>query len=93
MARHETLVLLPETWTQLTNSDVQSIVIQNQKFRTLLIMATVGAVAPTTTNGAWRYEQTRGEILVIADLFPGISGANRIYAFTNEAGLVTVSHA
>ena len=93
MPRQTTIALSPGVWTQLTDANASVVVVVNTTYEQLWIMATVGAVAPTTLNGAYPYERLRGDRLVLADMFPGVSGANRLYGFCLGAGIVSVSHA
>lgn len=93
MAR--TVTLPPKTWTQITTSNATKIVFQNQNegASPLFVKATVGEVAPTSIDGSWMYLGTKGELLVIADWFPDVSGANRVYVYSETGGRVAVAHA
>lgn len=94
MARNETLDLVADTWTQLTSGNVTTITFQNNGTDPILVKGTVGANAPTDEEGAIIYESGEGEKNArLADLFPGVSGANRVYAKCADAGVVMVSHA
>lgn len=94
MARNTTINVPAVTWTQLTSADVTSITFQNVSGNFVLIKATVGANAPSDTTGAIRYNPGQGERNVaLSDLFPGVSGANRVYAYSVDGAAVVVSHA
>lgn len=98
MAQNTNIVIAADTWTLLTNSDVSNITFQVLGQNFIYLKATVGAVAPTDTTGAIIYDFREGEANAsLADLFPGITGANRVYAYPgNESGgaaKVMVSHA
>lgn len=94
MAQNTTITLEAGVWTQLTDADVTSITFQNTGGYHILVAGTVGATAPTNTNGALRYNPGQGERNVaLSDLFPGIS-ATRVYALCSAGSVgVTVSHA
>ena len=94
MARNANVSLTAATWTQLTSANVTSITFQNKSGAEVLIKGTVGANAPTDLDGAIRYDFGEGERnAALSDLFPGVSGANRVYAYCQSAGVVMVSHA
>jgi len=83
-------------WTLLTDSDVTALRVQNTAPTAIFLMGTVGATAPSSTAGAMRLDA--GAVLLadvlLADLFPGVSGANRVYAYSEYQGAtVSVSHA
>ena len=94
MPRNTTVAVPARTWTQLTNADVSAIRVQNLNGYPIKIMGTVGAVAPTTDAGALVLAagQAIAADLTLAQLFPGVSGANRVYAFSDAPALVSVSH-
>lgn len=88
-------VLVPtNTWTQLTNADVTAITFLNRGGRPIWIQATLGATPPSDLVGAIPYPPGFGEDSgkPLSDLFPGVIGANRVYAYTESACLVQVSH-
>ena len=94
MARNETLEVKSQTWSQLTNGDVSAITFQNQGPGDILVVATTSAAAPSTTSGTIRYKDGEGESnAALADLFPGVSSGDRVYAFGAGACSVFVSHA
>lgn len=96
MAQNTTLTLQPKTWTQLTNSDISAISFQVISSQVpVMIKATVGAVAPTNETGSVAYNRFEGEAgMALATMFSGLTGANRIYAYTETgAASVFVSHA
>ena len=95
MPQNATVAVSARTWTQLTNSDVSALRVQNLNGYPIEIMGTVGAVAPTSDAGALVLAagQAIAADLTLAQLFPGVSGANRVYAFSDIATTVSVSHA
>lgn len=94
MARNTTVTLVAETWTQLTDADVFTITFQNRGDYHILVKATTDTSAPSDATGAIRYNPGQGERNVsVADLFPGIANADRIWAYSDRAVDVMVSHA
>lgn len=94
MALNDTITLTASGWTQLTNANVTAITFQNTGSYHILVKGTVGATPPTNGDGAIRYNPGQGEKNAnLSDLFPGVSGANRVYAYSVEAINVMVSHA
>jgi hypothetical protein len=94
MAQNTTVTLTAGTWTQLTNANVTAITFQNTSSHHMFVAGTVGASAPSSTSGAIRYNPGQGEKnAALTDLFPGTSGANRVYAYSVNALDVMVSHA
>ena len=96
MPQNVTVTAPSGVWTQLTDANVTNITFQNVSAPIMLIKGTVGATAPTDTAGALNYERGQGERNVaLADLFPGVSGVNRVWAYASNGaqGSVMVSHA
>ena len=93
MARNANIPLDPSVWTQITNADVTALRVQSLSGCTIRLMATAGAVAPTDDEGALTLMPNAilASDLTLADLWPGVAGANRVYA--KGAGDVSVSHA
>lgn len=82
------------TWTLLTNADVSSARVQNVSGYRIKIQGTVGAVAPTSDEGSIFLMPSQGfnAEISLSDIFPGVSGVNRLYAFCETAVPVSVSH-
>lgn len=95
MARHTTIDLTSDTYTELTNADVTSIT----------IAATGGDIwlFPTTTAGSPGLDNVgaillpRGQALIneaLADLFPGVASVARVHGRAQGvAAKAYVSHA
>lgn len=83
------------TWTQLTTDNVSAIRIYNRSLFSVNIAATFGVSTPTTTSGALELGggETMAADLTLAQLFPGITGANRVWAFSTAPVVLSVSHA
>ena len=93
MAQNTDIVLVADTWTQLTDADVTNITFQNKGTYHILVAGTTGASAPTGNDGSIRYNRGQGERNVaLTDLFAGIA-AKRVWAFSEKKLEVMVSHA
>lgn len=80
-------------WIQLTESNVDRITFQNLGVNNLYVKATNGANEPSNASGALEYPGAAKENYVrLSDLFPGISGANRLWAYAESSTTVFVSH-
>ena len=94
MAQNTTVDIPAATWTQITDANVTSITFQNISGNFVRVKGTVGATAPTDLSGSLRYNPGQGERNVaLTDLFPGISGVNRVYVFADSGAQVVVSNA
>ena len=93
MAQNTTITLTAGQWTQLTNADANSVTFQNTGGYHILLKGTTDATAPTDNTGAIRANPGQGELnVLLADLFPGISAA-RLWAYSEQAVGVFISHA
>ena len=95
MPQSDTKPIPKWTWTQLTDADVTAITFQNVGGAVMLVEATNGGTAPTSTAGALEYRPGQGENNVtVANLFAGVTTANRVWAWgRDDATVATVSHA
>jgi hypothetical protein len=94
MARQTTVNVPANAWTQITDADVTAITFQNVSGYAVRIRATNGTSAPTDQAGALTYGPGQGERnVLLADLSPGVAGANRVWAFSELPVSVAVSHA
>ncbi|NEX45171.1 hypothetical protein G3572_03065 [Rhodobacter sp. ETT8] len=87
--------LVTNAWTEITDGNVAAISFQNQSGYSVYIRGTLGTTPPTGTAGI-EYGPGQGERnAALADLFPGVAGANRVWARAAGAGsaLVWVSNA
>ena len=91
MPRNATVSIPNQSWTELTANDITEItfaVLGNE----CIVMATTGA-APTVIDGI-EYRRGEGEAKrALADLFPGVSGADRLWCYSLFGTQVFVSHA
>ncbi len=94
MAQNTTITVPSRAWTQLTDADITSITFQNIGSSHIFIKATTDTTAPTNFAGAIRYNPGQGERNVaLSDLFPGLAGRDRVWAYAEDATPVVVSHA
>ena len=94
MANNTTVNVDANGWTLLTAADVAQLTFQNVSHNFVFIKATVGATPPASLAGAVRYNPGQGERnVLLTDLFPGVTGANRVYAWADSAASVMVSYA
>jgi len=95
MARNNNVDIPLATWTQLTNANASAIRVQSVSATEMMLQATNGVTAPTTLVGV--IVLTGGNVLAadltIAQLWPGVAGANRVWAFANAVSVASVSHA
>lgn len=95
MAQNTTIAVPARTWTLLTDSNVTAIRAQVRGYRTVELVGTVGATPPSDTTGSITLADygILTSDLTLAVLFPGVSGANRVYAWCEQDAQVGVSHA
>ena len=94
MPQNTTVNIAANTWTQITDANVTALTFQNISGNFVRVKGTVGATAPTDLAGSLRYNPGQGERNVaLTDLFPGISGVNRLYVFADSGAQVVVSNA
>lgn len=96
MPAQNTDVHLPKkTWVLLTSGDVTALRVKEKFGFPVKLKATVGPVAPTNDTGSvdlLGYEGMATDV-TLAQLFPGVTGANRVYGYCDYATVVSVSHA
>ena len=94
MAQNTTITVPAGAWTQLTDADITSITFQNIGSNHIMVKATTDGTAPTNYAGAIRYNPGQGERNVaLSDLFPGLAGRDRLWAYATDATQIVVSHA
>lgn len=93
MAQQTTIALTNDEWTLLTDSDVTSLTVQAQG-ADVWLKATTDTTAPTSMTGSILLP--RNSMFVneaMTDLFPGLTGADRVWGRTTGAnGQALVSH-
>lgn len=94
MARNETITIPAGEWTELTAGDVSAIRVQSLNGNRILLMAG-SASEPVAASGA--IELNSREIIsanyTLADLWPGLPDATRVWAYCVYSARVSVSHA
>ena len=95
MARNATIELPAKTWTELTAGNVTTLRVQNLGHQPIMILATVGSVEPTSRDGGLMIQPGFGLTadVTLEHLFPGVAGANRVWAVSPISGAASVSHA
>lgn len=90
-----TTIPVGSNWTLLTDANITAITFQNTGSGAFFIQGTVGANAPGAGTGGLVYRPNEGESnRALSELFPGVSGVNRVYArATSLATEAFVSHA
>ena len=96
MAKHELQTVTNADPQEITAGDVTHISVQNQdRGRILLLYPSVDGVAPV--EGAASIQLPPGQMFVneaLVDLFPGVSGVNRVFGQAPSGKVVAlVSHA
>lgn len=94
MAQNITITCEAGKWTLIASNDIDAIRVQNLSGGVCHLQATQGTVEPEGRDGAMVLP--KGAILV-ADLpldaiFPGVDGANRIWAMPVGTVVLSVSH-
>lgn len=94
MPRNTTVPVPAHAWTEITDANVASITFQNQCSTVLLVKGTVGSVTPTDDLGSIVYPPMSGEVsAILTELFPGVTGVNRVFVKPVTSGWVAVGHA
>lgn len=95
MAFHDNVALVKGVWRQVTNGNVTALRVQNRGGYPVFLQATIGEVEPADLRGALelRPGDTLAADLTLAQLWPGVAGANRIYAWCASNSEVSASHA
>jgi hypothetical protein len=84
-------------WALITDANVTEITFQNTGSGPIFIRGTNGVSAPNATDEGLVYRPNEGESSrALNELFPGVTGVNRVWARSHATSLVTrvfVSHA
>lgn len=93
MARDAVITVTAKTWTELTNGDITDITFQ-VRGGACIIAGTSGSSPSADSRVGVRYLDGQGERnAALSDLFPGVSSADRVWAYSNTDSAVYVSHA
>jgi hypothetical protein len=94
MPRNEKLEVPRGNPVELTTADTNYIRVQNTGEVTVRLVAAVGPAAPDFDLAPIDLNPTQAIFLELDKMWPGISGANRLYADCDQVyGQVSVSHA
>lgn len=95
MPQNTTITCPPGVWTLLTDSDVDAVRVVNMGREGIWLQGTAGTTPPTDVDGALPLlpNQILAADLTLEQVFPGVTGANRVYALATAETRVSVSHA
>lgn len=95
MPRNQTVTINARQWTELTGGDATAIRVQSLTGNTVKILATSGTTPPTDDGGAIELadQDVIGANYTLADLWPGVAGARRVWGWCQYRANVSVSHA
>jgi hypothetical protein len=95
MPQHLDITLPANVSTLLTDADVTAARVHNPGGFDVQLQATAGATPPASWGGAITLgaRQTLATDLTLVQLFPGVTGANRVHARSAVTTVVSVSHA
>jgi hypothetical protein len=81
-------------WTELTESETEYVTFQNVGYAPVFIKAAADASQPADANGALEFPPAAQALSYnLTDMFPGISSANRLWAYSCFDTSVAISHA
>lgn len=91
MAKNDSVSLVADAWTQLTDDDCTRITVVNEGPDTVWVSGTTSASAPSDKSGAYPIPPGQSVSDDMTALWPGLA-AVRVYAITHVVGHVSVSH-
>jgi hypothetical protein len=81
-------------WVELTTENATYVTFQNIGTETVYVKGTSGAIAPIDANGSLEFPPASQAVsYLLSDMFPGISGVNRLWAYADAETFVMISHA
>jgi hypothetical protein len=81
------------SWVELTTETTSGVTIQNTGYAPVFIKATSSASAPSNTDGALEFPAANAALSIsLSSTFLGISGANRLWAYSWFDTTVAISH-
>ena len=93
MPKNTTETLASGAWVEITANDITAVTLQNRGPFPLLVVGTVGQVAPTDDAAAIEIEAGAGwQNELLSEIWPGIA-ATRIYVKSTGGNRVMISHA
>jgi hypothetical protein len=82
------------SWVELTEGDADFVTFQNVGYAPVFIKATSSSSPPTDAQGSLEFPAASQAVSYsISSMFPGIAGANRLWAYAWFDGAVAISHA
>lgn len=82
------------TWVELTENEAFLVTFQNVGYSQVFVKATASASAPVNAVGALEFPPASQAVsYTLTEMFPGIAGANRLWAYAPFETSVAVSHA
>ncbi len=95
MARNDNVAIAANTPVQLTNANAAAVRVHNMSGYPVILQATAGTTPPTSSAGGVTLPAggTLAADLTLAQLWPGITGANRLWAIAVLNCDLSVSHA
>lgn len=82
------------SWVELTENTTFVVTFQNVGYSQVFVKATASASAPSDAVGALEFPPASQAVSYsIAEMFPGIAGANRLWAYAPFETSVAISHA
>lgn len=81
-------------WIELTTANTTYVTFQNVGNQTAYLKGTVGATAPINAEGALEFPPAAQAVYYeLSDMFPGVSGVNRLWAYADAETYIMISHA
>lgn len=81
------------SWVELTENATDFITFQNVGYSQVFVKATATSAEPSDVNGALEFPPAAQAVsYLIAEMFPGVGGANRLWAYAPFETLVSVNH-
>lgn len=95
MARNDNVTCAPGAPVQLTNANAAAVRAHNLSGYTVTLQATAGTSPPASRAGGVVLQSlgTLAADMTLAQLWPGVAGANRVWAFADLSVDLSVSHA
>ncbi|MBJ2153657.1 hypothetical protein [Paracoccus sp. IB05] len=94
MPQHATLQIQPRAWTRVTSAAITALRLQNRGLEALEVQATAGTAEPVNAMGALSlgYQEAILPDRPLAQLFPGVAGADHVWVWSASGGEISVSH-
>ena len=93
MPQNTTISIPANTWTQISDANVTVMRVCSLGTEPISLQATVGATPPSNLLGVVPIIPREVRVVDLAQLWPGVAGANRVYAYSSVAAKISVSNA